>query len=180
MMKSIRKTALGVLIACVAQFAVFPLAFGVTVEEAAGKKEKAAPPPYYEEFSGKAAERRDDARAYQEKDPRLACLLSLILPGSGHIYLKEDLKGVTFCLLTGIGYASSAYYLYLALYSDDLSQTEQKSKLIISGLLFVVAAIIHVVGIVEAYNDAIEINEKKFYYGGNRSESPYVAGIDYR
>ncbi len=55
------------------------------------------------------------------------------------------------------------------------SSTERKSRLILSGLLFVVGALIHVVGIVEAYNDAIEINEKQFYFGSEKSLSPYVA-----
>lgn len=173
-----KAAALAVIVMFGADMAVLPPVFSLTVEEAAGKKEKQAP-SYYDEFSGKAAERRDDAAARQEKDPRLACMLSLIVPGGGHIYLREDLKGISFCLFTGLGYASSGYYLYLALYGD-LSQTEMKSKLIISGLLFVVSAIIHVVGIVEAYNDALEINEKRFYYGESRSESPYVAKIERR
>ncbi|HRR60532.1 MAG TPA: hypothetical protein P5547_06300, partial [Spirochaetota bacterium] len=55
------------------------------------------------------------------------------------------------------------------------SSTEKKSKLILSGLLFVVGAIIHVVGIVEAYNDAIEINEQQYYFGAERSPCPYIA-----
>jgi hypothetical protein len=157
-------------------FVVVPSLQALTVEEAAGKKEKNQA-TYYDELSSKAQERRDEG-GYKEKDPRLACMLSLIVPGGGQIYLREDLKGITFCLLTGTSYAAAGYYLYLALFGDN-SGTERKSKLIISGLLFVVGAIIHIVGVVEAYNNANDINEKRFYYGENNSESPYVARIVY-
>lgn len=157
-------------------FLVVPGVYALTVEEAAGKKEKGQA-TYYDELSNKAQERRDE-EAYKEKDPRLACMLSLIVPGGGQIYLREDLKGITFCLLTGASYSVAGYYMYLALFGDN-SGTERKSKLIISGLLFVVGAIIHIVGVVEAYNDANQINEKRFYYGENNSDSPYVARIIY-
>jgi hypothetical protein len=151
----------------------------LTVEEAAGKRDKKTPSKYVDEFSGKAPERRDSGQGYQVKDPRLACMLSLIVPGGGHIYLRQDLKGITFCLLTGVGYGASAYYLYLGMFGGA-SGTEARSDLIVSALLFVVAAIVHVVGIVEAYNDAVDINEKKFYYGMMQSNSPYIARIEYK
>ena len=93
--------------------------------------------------------------------------------------MRHDLKAVGFCLLTGMGYSFAAYYLYLGIVKTD-SDTERKSRLIIAGLLFVVGAIVHVVGVVEAYNDAIEINEKQFYYGKNGSSSPFVATLEYR
>lgn len=141
-----------------------------TIELDAGKKYKDAP---YDEFSQKAQERREESPNMQ-RDPRLACLLSLIIPGGGHVYLKNDLKAAGFCLLTATAYSVSAYYLYVALIKTD-SSTEKKSRLILSGLLFVVGALVHVVGIVEAYNDAIEINEKQFYFGTEKSSSPYVA-----
>jgi hypothetical protein len=172
-----RLTALFIACLFTAVFHISPAVHALTVEEAAGKREKSREPVYYDELNGKAQERRDDASAVQEKDPRLACMLSLIVPGGGQIYLREDLKGITFCLLSGAGYATSGYYLYLALLKGNSSRTEVRAKLIISGLLFVVAAIIHVVGVVEAYNDAEEINEKRFYFGDNRSVTPYIARV---
>lgn len=167
----------GVILTLLFNFGFMTTVQALTVEEAAGKKEKQHQRTY-DEFSGKAPERRDDGSGHQEKDPRLACMLSLIVPGGGHIYLREDLKGIAFCLVTGTGYAASGYYLYLSLFGEG-SSTELKSKMIISGLLFLVAAIVHVVGVVEAYNDAVQINEKRFYYGFYRSKSPYVAQIEY-
>ncbi len=161
-----------------AHFYLIPSLHAVTVEEAAGKKERTSP-QFYDELGTKAQERRDSKAVPQEKDPRLACMLSLIVPGGGHIYLKEDLKGISFCLLSVVGYSASGYYLYAGLFGDS-SDTEKKSMLIVSGLLFVIAAIVHVVGMVEAYNDAIEINEKRFYYGSGRSLSPYVAVVESR
>ncbi len=161
-----------------AHFYLIPSLYAVTVEEAAGKRERTSP-QYYDELGTKAQERRDSKAVPQEKDPRLACMLSLIVPGGGHIYLKEDLKGISFCLLSVVGYSASGYYLYAGLFGDS-SDTEKKSMLIVSGLLFVIAAIVHVVGMVEAYNDAIEINEKRFYYGSGRSLSPYVAVVESR
>jgi hypothetical protein len=151
-------------------FIGYPL-MAQTIESDAGKKYKDV--PYQDEFSKKAQERREESPNMQ-RDPRLACLLSLIIPGGGHVYLRNDLKAAGFCLLTATAYSISAYYLYVALMKTD-SSTEKKSRLILSGLLFVVGALIHVVGIVEAYNDAIEINEKQFYFGTEKSVSPYVA-----
>jgi len=162
----------------ITSFYLVPSLHAVTVEEAAGKRERTAP-QYYDELGTKTQERRDAKAVPQEKDPRLACMLSLIIPGGGHIYLKEDLKGISFCLLSVVGYSASGYYLYAGLLGDA-SGTERKSMLIVSGLLFVIAAIVHVVGMVEAYNDAIEINEKRFYYGSRRSLSPYVAVVENR
>ena len=156
-----------------------PPAYSITVEEEAGKREKRKVRPYSDEFTRKAPERRDARRGRQEKDPRLACLLSLVVPGGGHIYLREDLKGIIFCLATAGFYSAAAYYTYLA-WSGDSSGTEEKSKYIISGVLFFVGVILHVVGIVEAYNDAIEINETRYYYGKKKSKSPYVASLQYR
>ncbi len=153
--------------------------YAITVEEQAGKREREKYRSYRDELSRKVPERRDARQGRQEKDPRLACLLSLMVPGGGHIYLRRDLKGMSFCLLTAGFYSASAYYLYVA-WKGDSSGTERKSKFVISGVLFIVGAIFHVVGIVEAYNDAIEINETKFYYGKKRSRSPYVARIQFQ
>lgn len=173
---------LRVLAACIAMlfaanFLLLPALHSLTVEEQAGKKADQAP-AYADEFSQKVPERRDAKVRHQERDPRLACLLSLMLPGGGQIYLREDLKGAGFCLLTGAAYGASGYYLYQA-FQGDYEGSEMKSKLVISGLFFVVGAIIHVVGIVEAYNNALEINQRSFYYGSSHSTSPYVAELVY-
>ena len=68
--------------------------------------------------------------------------------------------------------------LYVARDSDSTGG-ERRSKLVISGLILVVGIIVHVVGIVEAYNDAIDINEEKYYFGKEKSESPFVASVVY-
>ena len=144
-----------------------------TLGNDAEKKYKSAPSP--DEFDEKATERRDDNNKIQQKDPRLACLLSLIIPGGGHIYLRNDLKAAGFCILASSAYSLSGYYLFVALKRTD-SSTEKKSRLILSGMVFLVGALIHMIGIVESYNDAIEINEKEFYFGGiEKSSNPYVA-----
>jgi hypothetical protein len=67
-----------------AHFYLIPSLYAVTVEEAAGKRERTSP-QYYDELGTKAQERRDSKAVPQEKDPRLACMLSLIVPGGGHI-----------------------------------------------------------------------------------------------
>jgi surface polysaccharide O-acyltransferase-like enzyme len=85
------------------------------------------------------------------------------------------MKGIGFCLMAGADYATSGYYLYSAFIKA--SGTDKKGKLIIAGLLFMVGAIVHVIGIVEAYNDAVTFNEKRFYYGENKSQSPYIARL---
>ena len=155
---------------------VLPSAFSITVAEQARKAKKKTAPSFYDDFSKKTPERRDFDRFQQKKDPRLACLLSLMTPGAGHIYLRQDLKGIAILGTSFIGYSCAGYYLYTSM-GDDSSSGEGKSKMIISGLLFLVAFIIHVVGIVEAYNDAIEINEEEFYFGDADSKHPYIAKV---
>lgn len=157
-------------------FCILPSVFPLTLKEQAERKREKKRNLFYDEFSKKTPERRDFIKQQQTKEPRLACLLSLIVPGGGHIYLKDDLKGIGFCLLSGAGYATAGYYLYLA-YKDDVSSTEKKSKLLIAGLLVLVSITIHIVGIVEAYNDTIELNERRFYFGADNSKSPYIADL---
>lgn len=153
-----------------------PLA-ALTVEEAAGKREKTRAPSNYEEFRNRASERRSEQPSQQERDPRLACLLSLIIPGGGHVYLRKDLKAVSFFALTGALYATSGYFFYRALFAGA-SGPEMKSRLLVAGLMLAISAAVHAIGVVEAYNDAVEINETKFYYGRERSPSPYVARME--
>ena len=80
----------------VLSFHVVPAVQSITVEEQAGKKAGQAP-TFSDEFSQRVPERRDSKVRQEQRDPRLACLLSLMLPGGGQIYLREDLKGAGFC-----------------------------------------------------------------------------------
>lgn len=157
---------------------ILPAAYSVTIAEQAGSSEKKTY-SQDDEFNQKTPARRAYSGSSAQKDPRLACLLSLIIPGGGQIYLKNDLKGIGFFLLTMTGYSSAGYYLYKAL-KDDASSEEKKSKIMISGLLYLIGLIFHVVGIVESYNDAIEINETNFYYGSGKSKNPYIARLIFR
>lgn len=91
------------------------------------------------------------------KDPRLACLLSLILPGSGEIYLRKDLKGVSFCLSTAAAYTVASYYFYTFTLG-------QRQGLLIGSVAMLVGSIIHIISMVESYNDAIQINEARYYF----------------
>ncbi|MCX7678489.1 MAG: hypothetical protein N2316_04660 [Spirochaetes bacterium] len=179
MTNSTKKCIAGCVFFCIALcmmfFYIAPAIYPITVEEQAGKKAE-RPQTVVDELSNKVPERRELQSPTSYRDPRLACLLSLIVPGGGHIYLREDLKGAGFCLLTGASYGTAAYYFYKA-YKGDYEDSEKKSKYVIGGLFTMIGAIVHVVGIVEAYNDAVEINEKNFYYGTSHSKTPYIAEI---
>lgn len=94
------------------------------------------------------------------KDPRLSCILSFIIPGMGEFYLRNDVKGVIFFLTTTTAYVLSFYYLYQGLLG---SGGDPRNKLIIGGIGFVASLVLHIVGMVEAYNDAVEINEARYY-----------------
>ncbi len=174
--RMLKTISLPVLVVFLMNFYVLPSVFAVTVEEQAGKSTKESVASGDDEFVRKTPARRAAGGAGEEKDPRLACLLSLVIPGGGQIYLKKDLKGVAFFSLTVVGYSAAGYYLYNGL-TGDVSGAEKKSKIVISGLFFLLGIIFHVVGVVEAYNDAIEINEKSYYYGGY-SKFPHVARLE--
>ncbi len=155
----------------------------MTVEEQAGQKKSGKKRPVIEdldrgrsgpELFGKVVEKHPERQQPAGKDPRLACLLSLVIPGGGHIYLRRDLKGIGFCLAAGTGYTVTGYYLYRSFVQDK--GADFKSKVIVSGLLFFISALIHVVGIVEAYSDAEEMNRRSFY-GMNDPENPYTSRL---
>ncbi|MBN2403332.1 MAG: hypothetical protein JXN64_13175 [Spirochaetes bacterium] len=168
--------SLSVLIVFSLHVFVLPSVFALTVEEQAGKRTRDSIVSNEDEFIRKTPARRGSSAGAEEKDPRLACLLSLIIPGGGHIYLKKDLKGAAFFFLSVAGYSAAGYYLYKGI-AGDTDGAEKKSKIVISGLFFLLGIIFHVVGIVEAYNDAIEINEKNYYYGGY-SRFPHIARLE--
>ncbi len=163
-------------------FYFLPALKAITVEEEAGRKgiekketvRERSESAGEDDFFGKVIENRNYAGRPRKKDPRLACLLSLVVPGGGHIYLRKDLKGIVFCLATGTGYSVSGYYLYRSFIQNK--GPDFRSKVIVSGLLVLISGIVHVVGIVEAYTDAEEINKKSFY-GSNDTKTPYVTKL---
>jgi len=171
----LKTVSLAVLILFSMHVYILPSVSAVTVEEQAGKKNKDSSLNNDDEFLKKTPARRDSSGGMEEKDPRLACLLSLIIPGAGQIYLKKDLKGIAFFSLSVIGYSAAGYYLYKGMFGDA-DGAEKKSKLVLAGLFYLLGLIFHIVGVVEAYNDAIEINEKSFYYGGY-SITPHIAEL---
>jgi hypothetical protein len=110
------------------------------------------------EFAGKVIEHQAKPKA-PYKDPRLACLLSMLVPpgGGGHFYLRQDMKGVLFCLGVSVGYLASAYFIFLGFTNSSTS------SYVIGTISGLVGIIVHIVSMVEAYNDAIEINEAQYY-----------------
>ena len=123
---------------------------------------------------------KDGQRVDEKKtDPRLACLLSVIVPGAGHVYIRKDVKGIGFCLGAGAGYTASAYFFYNSVLSSGGSGS---TGVILSGVFLLIATIVHIVGVVEVYSDAKEINEKArsrkgITFGPQKSNSPYITEI---
>ncbi len=101
-------------------------------------------------------------------NPRLVCLLSVIVPGGGHFYLNRDAKGVGFCIAAGAGYTAAGYFMVKTTLAETGS-VEYKNYLLLTCFLLFISIIIHFVGIIEAYTDAEEIN-KKILSGDN---NPY-------
>ncbi len=155
------------------QYFITPAAIAVTVEQQIFSGEEKDP---FQKTSNPSAVRSTapDTNALEGKsatiagmqqvpykDPRLACLLSLMLPGSGEIYLRKDLKGITFCLATTTTYLLSFYYLYLGFLGPA---ADQRKNLIIGSVGFIAGVIIHIVSMVESYNDAVLINEARYFF----------------
>ena len=97
------------------------------------------------------------------------------MPGSGHIYLRKDLKGIGFCLATATGYSLTGVYIYRS-FLGSASSGSLATRLMMPGLFFLISIILHVVGIVEAYADAEEIN-RDVNYGNADFDNPYVAKL---
>ena len=110
----------------------------------------------------------------EEINPRLVCLLSVIMPGGGHFYLNHDAKGIGFCLAAGVGYTATGYFMVKTMLADTGS-VAFKNYLLLTGFLFFLTIIIHFVGIIEAYSDADEISKEKLF--GNDNNNPYVTKI---
>ena len=109
-------------------------------------------------------------------NPRLVCLLSVIMPGGGHFYLNQDAKGLSFCIAAGMGYTATGYFLIKATFSD-MGSREHKNYLLMTGFLFFMTLIIHFVAIVEAYSDADELNKKNLFGKDKESDNPYITKV---
>ncbi|RME93317.1 MAG: hypothetical protein D6767_01225 [Candidatus Hydrogenedentota bacterium] len=148
------------------QLILSPCLYGITLEEKLGKREvqedtfadrEVVNNNTANELEGKTAVVVKDKVIY--KDPRLSCILSFMVPGMGEYYLRNDVKGTIFFLTTTSTYALSFYYLYTGLRGGSAG----KNQLIIGSIGTVAALVLHIVGMVESYNDAVEINEARFY-----------------
>ena len=104
-------------------------------------------------------------------NPRLVCLLSVLMPGGGHFYLNNDVKGMSFCLAAGIGYTATGFFMVKTMLAETGS-AEYKNYLLLSGFFLFISLIIHIVGIIEAYTDAEEINKEKLFK--NEKDNPLV------
>ena len=135
------------------------------------EEKKAEKPPEKKEDTGK--EKKDD----EEVNPRLVCLLSVIMPGGGHFYLNNDAKGISFCVAAGIGYTATGFFMIKTMLSETGS-VAYKNYLLLTGFLFFITLIIHFVGIIEAYSDADNLNKEKLF--GNEDNDPYVTELVFR
>lgn len=127
----------------------------------------------------KKIEEKDKEKSKEEEkeeiNPRLVCLLSVIMPGGGHFYLNNDMKGIGFCLAAGIGYTATGYFMVKTMLAETGS-VSYKNNLLLTGFLFFITIVIHFVGIIEAYTDADEISREKLF-GNDNADSPYITKI---
>ncbi len=106
-----------------------------------------------------------------EVNPRLVCLLSVVMPGGGHFYLNNDIKGTGFCLAAGIGYTATGFFMIKTMLAERGS-VAYKNYILLTGFLFFITIVIHFVGIIEAYSDADQMNKEKLF--GNGDNDPYI------
>lgn len=106
-----------------------------------------------------------------EINPRLVCLLSVLMPGGGQFYLNNDTKGIGFCLAAGVGYTATGFFMVKTMLADTGS-VAYKNYLLLTGFLFFISLVIHIVGIIEAYSDADELNKEKLF--GSEDTNPYI------
>lgn len=125
-------------------------------------------------------EKRDDSpklkeenpdRKIDEVNPRLVCLLSVVMPGGGHFYLNNDIKGTGFCIAAGIGYTATGFFMIKTMLAERGS-VAYKNYILLTGFLFFITIVIHFVGIIEAYSDADQMNKDKLF--GNGDNDPYI------
>lgn len=110
----------------------------------------------------------------KEVNPRLVCLLSVIMPGGGHFYMNNDAKGMSFCLAAGVGYTVTGFFMVKTMLADTGS-VAYKNYLLLTGFVFFITLIIHFVGVIEAYSDADELNKKNLFESGK--DDPYSINI---
>lgn len=111
----------------------------------------------------------DKKKKVKEINPRLVCLLSVIMPGGGHFYLNNDSKGIAFCIAAGTGYTASGIFLIKTMLAERGS-VAYRNYLLLTGFIFFITLIVHFVGIIEAYSDAEEINKKNLF---KNSDDPF-------
>ncbi len=115
----------------------------------------------------------ENTKKVKEINPRLVCLLSVVMPGGGHFYLGNDTKGIAFCLAAGFGYTVSGFFFVKTMLADAGS-VQHRNYLMLTGFFFFITLIVHFVGIIEAYSDAEDINKKNLF---NNSDDPFETEV---
>jgi len=114
-----------------------------------------------------------DVKRAGEINPRLVCLLSVVMPGGGHFYLGNDTKGIAFCIAAGAGYTVAGFFMIKTMLAERGS-IAYRNYLLLTGFVFFITLIVHFVGIIEAYSDAEEQNKKLMFKG---SEDPFNSEV---
>ncbi len=163
---------------------IFPAAEAITLGEIksesgtskAAEQDKKVPAKTDEISQEKKGEATSEKQKELKKEvnPRLVCLLSVIMPGGGHFYMNNDAKGMSFCLAAGIGYTVTGFFMIKTMLADRGS-VAYKNYLLLTGFVFFITLIIHFVGIIEAYSDADELNKKNLFESG--LDDPYSVNI---
>ncbi len=143
-------------------------------DKSTGGSSKDAPLKSEDALKEKRRDLRKENQKTEEVNPRLVCLLSVILPGGGHFYMNNDAKGMSFCLAAGAGYTLTGFFMIKTMLADRGS-VAYKNYLLLTGFLFFITLVIHFVGIIEAYSDADEINKKNLFQQGKND--PYSTDI---
>ena len=142
----------------------------------AGDQDKKAPVKSDDALKDKKDDAKPDKKRELKKEinPRLVCLLSVIMPGGGHFYMNNDAKGMSFCLAAGAGYTLTGFFMIKTMLADRGS-VAYKNYILLTGFLFFITLVIHFVGIIEAYSDADEINKKNLFE--SEGENPYSVNV---
>lgn len=140
------------------------------------EKDKKTVIPEKDDKKKKASEdktRDKETKKVKEINPRLVCLLSVVMPGGGHFYLGNDTKGIAFCMAAGFGYTVSGFFFVKTMLAD-IGSVQYRNYLMLTGFFFFITLIVHFVGIIEAYSDAEEINKKNLFNG---SDDPFETEV---
>jgi hypothetical protein len=127
--------------------------------------------PLEKREEGPRIKKEDPDRNVDEVNPRLVCLLSVIMPGGGHFYLNNDIKGIGFCIAAGIGYTATGFFMVKTMLAESGSEAYKK-YILLTGFIFFITIVVHFVGIIEAYSDADQMNKEKLF--GNDDNDPYI------